>query len=578
VTIELVRRWLLKRHPMQSARWELEQLDDQANHLYKQATEVRHAGEGERAIELYDRVLKANPNHFAALFELAEAYSEVEDYSQSVELYTRAYRIEPLRVKESFVQVLLSYSRDLILQGKFEQAKASLTRALSLEPGNVRAHRRLEEAEAGIRRATAVRNPFIAGRPVAPHEFVGREQQTQILFSHIVGRSHIAVHGERGMGKTSLLRNVTSPEVWRKHGADPSAALIAYVDCQLIGVFSPSAFWRQVLIELQQQQQAKGNAALIEMAGQLASAETVSAREIRELLQAINTHERLLVVLLDEFDVTFQPHEAYSESEMSAFLAQLRALASHPSAAGSLSFVVATRRRPHELERPTTASPLSNILRPLPLKPFDDHETAALLAKMPDVFALSNREQGWIRQVAGGYPYLLQAALSILFRLHAEDKVFDVGQATQEFATIVEPLFGRLWHNASDEERIILTLIALQNFAAHTGKRLDELHDVVGLLNQYQRDLSTLEERGLLAWRDHEGPRRYALISSVLEWWIIKEIETCREDELQERVKTLTGLGQQPSVPLSEVLRHIWQNKVAVQNIGAWGTPPAGRR
>src|SRR5262249_13323802 len=139
-------------------------------------------GEGERAIEWYDRVLKANPNHFAALFELAEAYSEVEDYSQSVELYTRAYRIEPLRVKESFVQVLLSYSRDLILQGKFEQAKASLTRALSLEPDNVRARRRLEEAEAGIRRATAVRNPLSRAVPLPRTSLWGENNKHRSSF------------------------------------------------------------------------------------------------------------------------------------------------------------------------------------------------------------------------------------------------------------------------------------------------------------------------------------------------------------------------------------------------------------
>jgi tetratricopeptide (TPR) repeat protein len=102
VTIELVRRWFIKRSPLRREIWELEKIDEaQVSPIYEQAIKKRQSAKYQ-AIQLYEQVLAINPNHFHALFDLAELYFDISDYSQAVELYARALKIDPVRNKEAF--------------------------------------------------------------------------------------------------------------------------------------------------------------------------------------------------------------------------------------------------------------------------------------------------------------------------------------------------------------------------------------------------------------------------------------------------------------------------------------------
>ncbi|BAZ12939.1 hypothetical protein NIES4071_47730 [Calothrix sp. NIES-4071] len=109
VTIELVRRWFIKRCPLRREIWELEKIDESlVSSIYEQAIKVR-ISEKYQAIKLYEQVLAINPNHFHALFDLAELYFDIGDYSQAVELYTRANKIDPVRNQEAFERATQYY-------------------------------------------------------------------------------------------------------------------------------------------------------------------------------------------------------------------------------------------------------------------------------------------------------------------------------------------------------------------------------------------------------------------------------------------------------------------------------------
>ena len=140
VKIDLVRRWLAKRHPLPQEIWELEKLNPKAEQIYQKAREINQQGEVAEAIELYNLVLEANPNYLSALFDLASGCLEIEDFSRAAELYARAYRVDSVRNQESYVQALLGYSRDLRLQKDFELAKAQLTKALDVNSDNDAIH------------------------------------------------------------------------------------------------------------------------------------------------------------------------------------------------------------------------------------------------------------------------------------------------------------------------------------------------------------------------------------------------------------------------------------------------------
>ncbi|MBF2065897.1 MAG: AAA family ATPase [Calothrix sp. C42_A2020_038] len=122
VTVELVRRWLIKRCPVRREIWELEKIGEQVvSAIYEQATREWQSGNLSVAIELYEQVLTKNPNHFHALFDLAELYFDVGDYHQSVELYTRAFKIDPVRNREAFERARQScinqQQSDVYIQG-----------------------------------------------------------------------------------------------------------------------------------------------------------------------------------------------------------------------------------------------------------------------------------------------------------------------------------------------------------------------------------------------------------------------------------------------------------------------------
>ncbi|MBC6472328.1 MAG: tetratricopeptide repeat protein [Hormoscilla sp. GM102CHS1] len=54
-------------------------------------------GESVKAIQLYEQVLDNNPNHFSALFEITDLYWESQKFDKAVDIYTRAFKVNPVR-------------------------------------------------------------------------------------------------------------------------------------------------------------------------------------------------------------------------------------------------------------------------------------------------------------------------------------------------------------------------------------------------------------------------------------------------------------------------------------------------
>jgi ABC-type branched-subunit amino acid transport system substrate-binding protein len=146
VKVELVRRWVVQRYPLRQEIRELEKFEqEKVNCLCEKATVLRQQGKKQKVIELYEQVLTLNPNHFSVLVALAEAYLEVEDFNKAVELYTRAYQVDPIRNKEGLLRPQLRYGYNLIAQRDFARAKEQYNKVLEIEPDNVSARERLRE-------------------------------------------------------------------------------------------------------------------------------------------------------------------------------------------------------------------------------------------------------------------------------------------------------------------------------------------------------------------------------------------------------------------------------------------------
>jgi len=97
VTIDLVRRWLVKRYPLSREIWELEKLDPDAQRLYEQASHWHQTGDLCAAIAAYEQALSHNPNHFSSLFELVAAYGAANRGDRVRDLYPRLLLVDPVR-------------------------------------------------------------------------------------------------------------------------------------------------------------------------------------------------------------------------------------------------------------------------------------------------------------------------------------------------------------------------------------------------------------------------------------------------------------------------------------------------
>ncbi len=152
VKVELVRLWLLKRHPLRDEIRELEKLEsEQINHLWKVANERQKNGNQQDALADYEVILAINPNHFRTIEALAERYVELGNLKKAVELYTRAYQFNSVRNKEDLLRSLQAYGKDLVERQEFTKAKEQFQRVLEIESDNSLALEKLQEISAAIK-------------------------------------------------------------------------------------------------------------------------------------------------------------------------------------------------------------------------------------------------------------------------------------------------------------------------------------------------------------------------------------------------------------------------------------------
>ncbi|NEQ40759.1 MAG: ABC transporter substrate-binding protein [Okeania sp. SIO3I5] len=153
VTVEFVRRWLIKYYPLQSEIWELEKLDDEASYYYERANIWQNRGNPDDELYHYHKALELNPNHFSALFRLAEAYRKSQKYQEASKLYERAYRINPQRAKKGYIESLLGHGNNFFqnnrsFKGNLSSVKNIYQKVLKIDPNNTEAQDKLEYLKA----------------------------------------------------------------------------------------------------------------------------------------------------------------------------------------------------------------------------------------------------------------------------------------------------------------------------------------------------------------------------------------------------------------------------------------------
>jgi hypothetical protein len=416
------------------------------------------------------------------------------------------------------------------------------------------------------------KNPFTVGKPVPPEGFVGRTAEIQAAFDQIYNRSHLAIWGGSGMGKSSFLSQLASAQVWEQYGYDPSEAAIVLLSCEYIHPFTASGFWEEVLRLIKDN--LDGESGLQTEIESLLNNGQSTKESLRQVLRGLGKKQKSLVLLVDDFDAALRENDQYTQADMLAFVSDCRNLAYHTQESRYLSMIVASLKRLSELGPKLTsgASPWYNHYLFVSLKPFSEAEVDRLLLGIPMTFQL--REA--IQEITGRHPHLLQIAGSLLYRELRTGKVPDAQAFTRDFESTTRQFFQLIWERSSEFEQMLMMLMALLNLKGRLQQARFDLSGIELIFTQRERELTNLEEQGVVVRSLQAGKPVYFFTSSIMERWVIQEIWNTDDPSLRERqkvfgnllsseqVKKLTAFTSWVSQHKNEILRTIeWFGRVS---------------
>ena len=259
-------------------------------------------------------------------------------------------------------------------------------------------------------------NPFVYHVPVAPADLIGRERILSLIFGQLQSesRANIALHGPLGIGKTSLLNYISTPEIAERWGLERSKYLLCLIDCQSLGDFTPDLFWRRLLRNVSRMLDGE----LGETVHQLMEREKVDFEDIQDFLDDLEWAERVLVVLLDEFECAVRTNTESAERNTRHFLGMLSSLGRRTPRV--FAMVIATQQPLPVLGEDLDAwrgSPFPTIFISQEVPPFTPGEAEELfdraLAGTGVIF--SPEERRFVYEQTDGHPALLQLAAAALF-------------------------------------------------------------------------------------------------------------------------------------------------------------------
>ncbi|MGK7926075.1 MAG: ATP-binding protein [Spirulina sp.] len=411
-----------------------------------------------------------------------------------------------------------------------------------------------------------MRNPFTVGQPVPPDRFVGRETQIAMAFDQIFNRGNLAVWGGAGIGKTSFLEKLTSPEVWQLQGQDPKEAAIALVNCLSIQPFNAHGFWRKTLSLIKSK--LDGNPTLQADIDALLNKDKVTSGDLQQILRKLGGCDRYLVLLVDDYDAALRTNENYKEADIEAFLSECRSIANSVEERKYISMIVASSRRLNELGPQLTPdkSPWYNHYLFQPLKPFSDNEVAILLAIL-----MTPALRDGIREIADGHPALLQNAGYLLYQELRAGKKPDPDGFARDFYNATEQFFQATWEMCNELEQILLMLIALYKLEGRLSNQRYSLKGIENIFSQKDIEINALEMRGIIKEEELEGKISYSFASSLMELWVIKKIQNSTEEELQERQKIFLNLmSHKQAEKIVSSIRWLWGHKDELPSILEW--------
>ena len=321
----------------------------------------------------------------------------------------------------------------------------------------------------------ALKNPFRPGGPVEPEYFTGRGEEIR-LFERFLRSTrdgnpfNIAIMGERGIGKTSLLRKFE--DIGEKSGCmavrgslDPSISNLPELCTYILESMREKGagktgrirdFFKKYNIE-SLKIKLLGLEAEVKK-GYTSSLQITFRKELEEIWEEVGKEAGGIILLIDEAE------QLENIKGSLPFLRNVFQALSERKAAYMLilSGKLELFRRIKDIH-----FPLARFLRPVHLGNLSDEEVReAVLKPLENAVRIDKDVLTRIAEESAGHPYIVQVFGYMLFE-NAEDNGIDMKVFEKTHPEIIDFLsaqfFSDLYYIASDSEREILKAVAFMD-------------------------------------------------------------------------------------------------------------------
>jgi transcriptional regulator with XRE-family HTH domain len=287
---------------------------------------------------------------------------------------------------------------------------------------------RFEDVVESDKTGQSGQNPFAYGKPVSADRFYGRKEVLKFVGDRLRQGTSVNLVGLRRSGKTSLLRYLMSDR-FKASLSEPEKTIFVFLDLSTKGCATPLDLTEGLRRGIE-----KGMGK-----SPWRKDENDDAWVVQEALEDVRDRGFRVVILMDEFEAI--------ERKLDVFQEWATDWRSKASTGGLFTMVVASQRSLAEFyQSHNRTSPFDNIFNLFIVGAMEEWQDLVL-----DQWKLSAEGLSWVDGLAGGMPYYVQLAASMLW-----DAEENTGLARMNFMTEAEGRFVVLWRDLEEAERSVL--------------------------------------------------------------------------------------------------------------------------
>jgi len=323
--------------------------------------------------------------------------------------------------------------------------------------------------------------PNNGNKPSHPHKVIGREKELRRLVRQILRGESGAIIGSARSGKTLMLdylRDENPEHQAMLYGDKADRLIFSYLDISALETgCNPAKFWEEALKAIEYKIITGDVSSALSNTYRICQDKQFDNFYLDKLLAQLRIDDWQLVLMLDRFE-SLLPREHLNTLY---FLGHLRTLVSS-RADSPLTLIIAGKNSLNQFHKETKdlnpmGSPYLNFLESgeIILGALSDAEIDSLLQQSDHTFTEDDRH--FIKEMAGGHPYLVQVAATILWEAYENKEPEPLASAEKTFYSKAKNALNNFLQSWAQSTTQAFLAVARQQDVSRFNRELKELEE-----------------------------------------------------------------------------------------------------